>query len=191
MNNLTNGPPRSLKAAFDAAAAAQNSSGVSSGTESASEEDYDVLKQDPLALINQGGRDNGISNAKSTSSPLGAQESNTTTRSRPDPMRAKNIPITISKLNEKGKYILTADDKDLKEILRLGLERVNLAFLFTDRSLMIHRKTTHLRRRRGGGSSVTLYLLDSLQLLIDKMPVAPNLPSMDSSRCSGLVQLFI
>lgn len=124
VNNLSTEPPRSLKAAFDAAA--QNGSGVSSGTESASEEDYDVLKQDPLALI-QDGRGN-VSRGISTEikpSPLRAQDIKTTTRIRPGPLRVKSIPITLSKLNEKGKYILTADDKDLKEILRLGLERVS------------------------------------------------------------------
>lgn len=110
-----------MKAALDAAL--QNSSGASSGTESASEEDYDVLKQDPLALV-QDERARGVS-SRTKPSPLGEQEENSSAaRSRPGPMRIKSIPITLSKLNEKGKYILTADDKDVREILRLGLERV-------------------------------------------------------------------
>ncbi|PMD44299.1 MBOAT family protein [Hyaloscypha variabilis F] len=43
--------------------------------------------------------------------------------SRPGPPRLKSIPVTLNKLNEKGRYILTADDDALREILRTGIER--------------------------------------------------------------------
>ncbi|KAE9378053.1 hypothetical protein N431DRAFT_328731 [Stipitochalara longipes BDJ] len=45
------------------------------------------------------------------------------TNSRPGPARLKSIPVTLNKLKEKGRYILTADDDALREILRIGIER--------------------------------------------------------------------
>lgn len=46
-------------------------------------------------------------------------------RSRPGPTRLKSIPVTLNKLKEKGRYILTADDESLQEILKAGMERVS------------------------------------------------------------------
>ncbi|PMD25227.1 MBOAT family protein [Hyaloscypha hepaticicola] len=43
--------------------------------------------------------------------------------SRPSSARLKSIPVTLNKLKEKGRYILTADDDALRQILMSGIER--------------------------------------------------------------------
>ncbi|KAL2071365.1 hypothetical protein VTL71DRAFT_12600 [Oculimacula yallundae] len=122
----TRSPPRSLKAALDATNSRRDSSGYT--TSESSEEDYDALKHEPSAVIvgSQGG---GFEKEEVEKSGLGTngnrtyEEIKTKVKSRPTPMRLKSIPVTLNKLNEEGRYILTADDKALREILRVRIER--------------------------------------------------------------------
>lgn len=134
-------PPRSLKTALDAVAtdSRRNSSGDTQSE--TSEEDYDNLKHDPAAVVG-GGKGggyeeveashsmpelNGISNGHSNANGNGLKNYEalkTDTHKRPGVPRLKSIPVTLNKLKEKGRYILTADDEALREILKSGLERV-------------------------------------------------------------------
>lgn len=123
-------PPRSLKKALDAAADTRRGSLTDGGSESQSEEDYDALKLDPNTIV-KGGKGGGFeANGKGTtgaSVETSFQEiKSSSLKPRPGAARLKSIPVTLNKLQEKGRYILTADDDALREILRIGIERVRL-----------------------------------------------------------------
>jgi sterol O-acyltransferase len=121
--------PRSLKAALEAVTDSRRSTnGSDTASETASEEDYDALKHDPSAVV-VGGKGGGF-----VAETSGAKTPDTgktyegvkppSSKSRPGPTRLKSIPVTLNKLKEHGRYVLTADDDALKEILKLGIERV-------------------------------------------------------------------
>jgi sterol O-acyltransferase len=116
--------PRALKMALEAVANGSQRSPYASSD--ASEEDYDSLKHDPLAII--GGAKGGGFVSSGVPSPPDVgnkkQPLETSSNSRPTPTRLKSIPITLNKLEERGRYVLTADDEAVKEILKLGIERV-------------------------------------------------------------------
>lgn len=121
-------PPRSLKVALDAAALVNGHSGVTT-PESASEEDYDKLQHDPLTVVAGGkgggfshGQDDGASHVEPSIEPeTGLHKSR---RSRSTPPNLTSIPVTLKKADQKGQYYLIADDTELKEILKMGFERV-------------------------------------------------------------------
>lgn len=121
-------PPRSLKVALDAAALANGHSGATT-PDSTSEEDYDKLQHDPLTVVagGKGGgfshdQQNGASHTESSREPkTGLHKSR---RSRSTPPNLTSIPITLKKADQKGQYYLIADDAELKEILKMGIERV-------------------------------------------------------------------
>jgi len=117
---------RSLKVALEAAGRKDSDTASNSG----SEEDYDALKQEPGTVL-LGGRRGGF--MEDSSDETRTSETSTTEKSyeaikpsktRPMPPRLKSIPITLNKLQDNGRYVLTADDEALKEILKLGIERV-------------------------------------------------------------------
>ena len=111
---------RSLKAVLDGGTYSSQH-GTDTGPESTSEEDYDSLEHDPLAVVS-GGRGGGygkIDELKTTK----AYEELRTPGSSPNTTRRKSIPVKLNKLEEKGQYLLTADDAALTEILKIGLER--------------------------------------------------------------------
>lgn len=124
------GAPRSLKAALQAVAGpGKSTNGSDTASETTSEEDYDALRHDPSAVV-AGGKGGGydgethgteISDSEKTYEGLKRPVS----KSRaPGPTRRKSIQVTLNKLNEHGRYVLTAGDDDLRNILKLGLERV-------------------------------------------------------------------
>ncbi len=121
-------PPRSLKAALDATDR-RNSFGYT--TSDSSEEDYDALKHDPSTVI-VGGKGGGFEENEENleKSGLGSNGNRTyeeiklPSQLRPATPRLKSIPVTLNKLKEKGRYILTADDEALRDILKSGIERV-------------------------------------------------------------------
>jgi hypothetical protein len=122
-------PARSLKVALDAAALANGRSG-SATPDSASDEDYDKLQHDPLTVV-AGGRGGGFtreSNGAASSiernkGPENGQQKSR--RSRSTPPNLMSIPVTLKKADQKGQYYLIADDAELKEILKMGFERVH------------------------------------------------------------------
>jgi len=124
-------PPRSLKAALEAVASSRGGS-IDTASETASEEDYDALKHDPTAFV-RGGKGGGFladSNGVQTPDAAinGRQHKDAkipSSKSHPGSTRLKNIPVTLNKLKEPGRYVLTADDSSaLSEILKMGMERV-------------------------------------------------------------------
>ncbi|CZS88063.1 related to acyl-CoA cholesterol acyltransferase [Rhynchosporium graminicola] len=123
----TRAPPRSLNAALEATNSRRDSSGYT--TSDNSEEDYDLLIHEPSAVIVGSNRGGGFEKDEVEKSGLGTngnrtyEEIKSNVKPRPTPMRFKNIPITLNKLNEEGRYTLTADDEALREILRVGIER--------------------------------------------------------------------
>lgn len=123
------GAPRSLKAALESVADSRGSTnGFDTASETASEEDYDALKHDPSAVV-AGGKGGGFvaeaHGAKTIDSGKTYEGLKTpSSKSRPGPARLKSIPVTLNKLKEHGRYVLTADDDALREILKVGIERV-------------------------------------------------------------------
>ena len=86
------------------------------------------MEHDPTAVI-PGGKGGGFEENNPAQTLLerraktSFQDIKPAVASRPGPTRLKSIPVTLNKLKEDGRYILTADDEDLREILRIGLER--------------------------------------------------------------------
>jgi sterol O-acyltransferase len=121
-------PPRSLKIALDAVDGSRRNSSADSTSESASEEDYDAFRHDPMAVVagGKGGGFEGATNgtAAETNGSKTYESLKVPSNLRPGPARLKSIPVTLNKLKEKGRYILTADDDALREILSTGIERV-------------------------------------------------------------------
>lgn len=68
------------------------------------EEDYDNRKPDTSAVVGGGGSPSKTS--------IGS-----------DGWRHKSVPVTLEKTNKKGRYMLRTEDKELREIIRLGIER--------------------------------------------------------------------
>jgi sterol O-acyltransferase len=126
-------PPRSLKAALDAAGQSLGGSSAGDTMSETSEEDYDHLKHDPDAVI-AGGKGGGFVREEARtpdvqSNGIKSYEEIKAPSKRPGPTRLKSIPVTLNKLKEKGRYILTADDAALREILKTGMERVSSLIL--------------------------------------------------------------
>ena len=147
-------PPRSLKAALEAVTNGSQSSSYAS-SEATSEEDYDSLKHDPLTVV-RSGKGGGFSNGDGASSPAVNEERTyeevkVPSKSRPKAPRLKSIPVTLNKMEEKGRYVLTADDEALREILRMGIERVHITFSeFQFRKILTyHRKKILLQTKDG------------------------------------------
>jgi sterol O-acyltransferase len=114
-----------------------NSSSPSSSPELTSDEDiedYDKIKLDPDTIIDgsSGGllraapstADNDLS-LKQTPSGVGHIRIKSDSNGRqPSPdTRRKSIQIRLEKTDRKGHYVLTADDPDIRDILRKGMER--------------------------------------------------------------------
>jgi len=121
-------PPRSMKMALGALDGSRRNNSADSASESASEEDYDAIRHDPMAVV-AGGKGGGFEGAANgngleTNGSQTYESLKVPKNSRPGPARLKSIPVTLNKLKEKGRYILTADDDALREILRTGIERV-------------------------------------------------------------------
>ncbi len=121
-------PARSLKVALDAAALVNGHSETTT-PDSASDEDYDKLQHDSFTVV-AGGRGGGFSHdsgdAASHNEPNKKLESgqHKPRRSRSTPPNLKSIPVTLKRADQKGQYYLIADDAELKEILKMGFERV-------------------------------------------------------------------
>ncbi|KAG9247710.1 MBOAT family protein [Calycina marina] len=95
-------------------------------SQTSSEEDYDALKHDPTTVL-QGAAGAGIGKYDGANTPEAYEEIKSSSSPRPSTARKKSIPIILSKLQEEGQYLLTADDAALAEILKLGLERERTA----------------------------------------------------------------
>jgi hypothetical protein len=124
-------PPQSLKAALDGARDARRNGGGNT-PDSASEEDYDTLEPDPLAVIvgGKGGgfhRDGRIKDSREGPNAEDGSDLQTSRRSKPIPPKLKSIPITLKKADQKGRYYLIAEDAELREILKGTVERVGSA----------------------------------------------------------------
>lgn len=97
--------------------AAINAVASESTSESGSEEDYDAIQHDPATIIE--GSEGGGFEEKHQGVSLATP--------RPVATRLQSIPITLNRSGEKGKYVLTAEEEALKEVLRMSIERVGRA----------------------------------------------------------------
>ncbi|KAJ9649030.1 Sterol O-acyltransferase 2 (Sterol-ester synthase 2) [Coniosporium apollinis] len=100
------------------------------------EEDYDELKPDPSAIV-EGSKGAGVENEEA----MLAGKANTSVSSERSPSyeavrapsrngkseellrsRRKSVQVIVEKTN-KGRYVLTADDPEIREVLRQGIQR--------------------------------------------------------------------
>jgi sterol O-acyltransferase len=181
-------PPQSLKKALDAAVDSGRESSPDAGSESQSEEDYDALTHDPNAIV-VGGKGGGFAaeaNGKGLGDPSVEKSfEEIKAKSRPGAARLKSIPITINKLKEKGRYILTADNDALREILRIGIERVCGFMGMWSESLLTPNRRRIQPLPNGGVNSVIWSSHAVSQHSTDRMLSPPTHHSMDFSRFSG------
>lgn len=133
-----NGRPNAMATALREASNRRESSASDSvASEDMSVEDYDAMKHEAEAVV-VGAKGGGFVAETNESSDVAVvngmtvingektyKDINAGPRLRPGPTRLKSIPVTLNKLKEKGRYILTADDESLQEILKAGMERVS------------------------------------------------------------------
>ncbi|KZF20125.1 MBOAT-domain-containing protein [Xylona heveae TC161] len=119
----------------------EQQSGSSSSPSTPSIEDYDTQSIDYAGLV-AGGRGGGVGNklegltTRQPSWPLGARPKDEILKRGQEPIpqdfsniperahqRRRSVQVTFEQRKEGGGYILTADDPELREILRHGLER--------------------------------------------------------------------
>ena len=164
-------PPRSLKAALDAAKNARRKSGGTT-PDSASEEDYDNLQHDTLTVIvgGKGGtfdRDGDVKVNREGTEAETRPDLQASKRSRPTPPKLKSIPITLKRADQKGQYYLIAEDVELREILKRGVEMVcNVNEVISTASKLIKCWRIIQCCRSGERSLVSWYSRDSLLHLI-------------------------
>jgi sterol O-acyltransferase len=103
-----------------------------------SQENYDDLKIDPSTVV-QGSRGGGLQAEPTLGSPrrsrvalanLATVDVSWTPKSASDldspiprHVRRKSIPITLQKTDTRGRYLLSADDPEIREVIRRGLQR--------------------------------------------------------------------
>lgn len=130
--------PRHRQTTYIQNADFSNSSSSTSLTSDEDIEDYDKIKLDPDTIVD-GSSGGPLGNSqpvadsntdqdlslKPSSSGVGHIRRNPDSHDRqlsPD-SRRKSIQIRLEKTDRKGHYILTADDPDIRDILRKGMER--------------------------------------------------------------------
>ena len=122
--------PVTLKQSMDAvdfASRASSEEAIKDGDDSDDMESYDDLELDPDTLVansrssmdesyrpaGQGLDGMDLNQSRRESVPKGSNKYN----------RSNSIQIKLEKTDRKGRYILTADDPEIKDILRKGIER--------------------------------------------------------------------
>ena len=97
-----------------------------SAISTATSEDYDKLAVDPSTVIE--GSSGGGLESKPQLPPLHTrpgelQLDGSNERKRPRSLRKTSIPIKLQKTATKGKYMLSVDEPEIREILKQGIER--------------------------------------------------------------------
>ena len=108
---------------------AHSSGTPSSSSGPGSEEDYDALKVDPSTVM-EGGKGGGLEGKATLESPRRSPYSltmldNAKTReseSNRAEKRRKSVSVVLEETARKGKYLLSANDADIVEIIRRGTE---------------------------------------------------------------------
>ena len=154
----------------------EDSYGSSSNSSATSWEDYDALKAEPGTTVVGAPKDSGVVGKPTVIasemhiSSLG-QGGNGETRhglespaQGPDSLPAqhsKRLSITVEKVDEAGRCCLTADDPELREILRRGLERQSQGPNAKKRSrfsdLVFTRQLTAFDRQNPSSASSTFH----------------------------------
>jgi hypothetical protein len=136
-NTMSNGletQQRPLNGALNAAAKLKGSYG-SNTSETANEEDYDILEVDPYTVV-AGAHGGGLqpeppgedSKGEPNIQRLKQLDSGEEKRRKNGVLRPSDIPTKLPKRDEKNKYVIVADDAELKEIAKLDVEIVRVNF---------------------------------------------------------------
>lgn len=105
---------------------ATNSTGNNSSadSETPSDEDYDTLTPDHEAILPNGADKSSHSVSEVPQEEHEAYEALMAGNNRPAMKRMRSIPIILKKADKKGRYLLKADDVELRRLLKMGMERV-------------------------------------------------------------------
>lgn len=139
-------------------------------------EDYDTLKLDPAAVV-KGSKGGGVENGpilapKRMADSMSEESSNSSEEpasyktnqplprkpTSPSFARRKSIQVVLEKTDEKGRYIIRADDPEIRDIIRHGIERETAAsgsgkaYRTRFRDLVFTRQFTAFDRRNALGS---------------------------------------
>ena len=122
--NLRTDQPHTSGSADKSAEGEQSKSGASTDDSEDSIEDYDQLELDPDTLV-ANSRKSMDAGWRPSSSGAGADGEDS--RQQPEsPSKSKkrhSIQISLERTEQKGRYVLTAEDPVVKDLLRKGLER--------------------------------------------------------------------
>lgn len=118
-----NTSPRALREALQLA----NSGKISTPSESASEEDYDEQSQKPIAVLRLNRkREKNQAAAHPTSGSKSKASEGTSEVATPSSASSENGTLEdVASLRGAKVYTIASDDKELREILRRGMQRVS------------------------------------------------------------------
>lgn len=119
-----NNSPRALREALRLAGKGE----ISTPSESASEEDYDEESQKPIAVLrlNQRHEKDGPTTIPMSGSKLKVSEGTGEVATPSDASSENGTLEDISSLRGAKVYTVASDDKELRDILRRGLQRVSI-----------------------------------------------------------------
>lgn len=120
-----NNPPRALRNALRLAGSGR----ISTPSESASEEDYDEESQKPIAVLrlNKKREKDPATTLPRSGSKLKVSEGTSEAATPSDVSSETGSLEDISSLRGAKVYTIASDDKELREILRRGVQRVSRA----------------------------------------------------------------
>lgn len=179
------GPPRALRQALRTA----GSGSIATPSES-SEEDYDDESRKPVAVLlrRRKGQENAPSLPRSGSNlKTSAAGSGVATPS--DGSSEAGHLEDVTALKGAKVYTIASDDKELRDILRRGMNRVSIVIkvrAFSENGrLTLFRPKMYRPRRNGKESSVITFSRGSSPRSTGRTKSLPTVHSMVSSPCSG------
>lgn len=183
-----NPPPRALREALRLAGSGR----ISTPSESASEEDYDEESQKPVAVLRLNGKREKEQATKlpASGSKLKLSEGASEVATPSDVSSENGTLDDITSLRGAKVYTIASDDKELREILRRGVQRVSIGTRSCDGPwLMKCRPKNQSRMASGRGDSVTTSSRENSPRSTGRTPPPPTAHSTASSPCSGSLSL--
>lgn len=184
-----NNPPRALREALRLAGSGK----ISTPSESASEEDYDEESQKPIAVLrlNKRREKEQATTLPASGSKLKLSEGTGEVATPSDVSSETGSLEDISSLRGAKVYTIASDDKELREILRRGVQRVSTTLSRCDDGswLIMCRPKNHNPMASGKDDSVITSSRESSQRLTGRTRRLLTARSMASSRCSGSLSL--
>lgn len=184
-----NNPPRALREALRLAGSGR----ISTPSESASEEDYDEESQKPIAVLrlNKKREKDQATTLPASGSKLKVSEGTGEVATPSDVSSETGSLEDISSLRGAKVYTIASDDKELREILRRGVQRVSTGTCLHDDGswLTMCRPKNHKPMASGKDVSVIMSSRGNSQLLTGRTRRLLTARSTASSPCFGSLSL--